>query len=57
MFLVNGGWSISGSGFTDSTEIFDPDVGSWRFGTALPSPMWDLKAASIENRILFFGRY
>ena len=57
MFLVSGGWSISGSGFTDSTEIFDPDVGSWRFGTALPSPMWDLKAASIENRILFFGRY
>ena len=54
MFLVTGGF-FDGFHMTDSTEIFDPDHGSWSAGAALPSPMYDLRAASIGNRVLVFG--
>ena len=53
MFIVTGGYDFSD--YLDSTEIFDPDVGSWRAGAALPSPMSDLRAANIANRIFIFG--
>ena len=53
MFLVTGGWT--GLYFLDSTEIYDPDHGSWRAGAALPSPLYGLRAASIASRILIFG--
>ena len=53
MFLVSGGTS---SAITDSTEIFDPDLGYWRAGAALPSPMRDLRATTIDNRVVLFGR-
>ena len=39
----------------DSTELFDASVGNWREGSALPSPMRSLRAATIDNRILLFG--
>ena len=52
MFLVTGGWG--GSDNLDSTETFDPLVGSWTASAAkLPRPMEGIKA---EN-ILMFGNY
>ena len=53
MFMVTGGWS--GSVTVDSTEIFDPNHGSWRTGAALPSPRDVLRGANIANRVLIFG--
>ncbi len=56
MFLVTGGYDYDGSDdYLDSTEIYDPDSGSWRAGAALPSPRSILRAISIDNRILIFG--
>ena len=54
MFLVTGGRS-AGSDYLDSTEIYDPDLGSWRAGAALPSPRRSLKGGTIANRVLMFG--
>ena len=52
MFLVTGG--EDGSHYLDSTEIFDPLVGSWTASQAkLPRPMFGIRA---EN-ILMFGNY
>ena len=53
MFLVTGG--ANGSNWLDSTEIYDPDIGSWKAGAALPVPRSNLAAATIVNRILIFG--
>ena len=52
ILLVNGG-NLSGA--LDSTEIFDPSLGSWRAGAALPHPMYNMRAANIDNRVLIFG--
>ena len=52
MFLVSGGFD--GSALV-STEIFDPSIGSWRAGAALPSPREGLRATNIDNRVLLFG--
>ena len=54
MFLVSGGYDESDN-FLDSTEIFDPSLGSWRAGAALPSPVYDLRATNLDNRVLLFG--
>ena len=51
MFLVSGGYVT-----TDSTEIYDPILESWRAVAALPSARRNLRATSIGNRILFFGK-
>ena len=53
MFLVSGG-NRDGDQI-DSTEIYDPDLGSWRGGAALPSKLEGLMAANIDGRVLFFG--
>ena len=53
MYLVTGGWS--GSVTLDSTEIYDPDIGSWSARAALPSQTRHLRAASIDSRILIIG--
>ena len=53
MFLVTGG--SAGLDKLDSTEIYDPDLGSWRAGAALPSLTERMQAASIGNRVLIFG--
>ena len=55
MFLVTGGYGVEDEDKIDSTEIYDPDFGSWRGGAALPSKREDLMAANIDGRVLFFG--
>ena len=55
MFLVTGGWD--GAEILDSTEMYDPSVGSWANGAKLPQPMSGLKATNINDRVLIFGRY
>merc|ERR1712110_738244 len=52
MLLVSGG---ADGNYLDSTEIFDPSLGSWRAGAALPSPRMGLRATNIDNRVLLFG--
>ena len=56
MLLVTGGTN-HGTVHTDSTEIFDPNLGDWRFGAALPSPMLKMTAINIDNRVLILGRF
>ena len=51
--LVSGG--TNGESNIESTELFDASVGNWREGSALPSPMRFLRAATIDNQILLFG--
>ena len=54
MFLVTGG--DDGSNLLDSTETFDPMLGSWAAsGAKLPQPMGGLRAANINDRLLIFG--
>ena len=54
MFLVTGG--KGGSGFLESTELYDPSVGSWVVaGAKLPRPMSNVKAINIDDRVLIFG--
>ena len=56
MFLVTGGYD-DGKDRLDSTETFDPMVGSWAASEAkLPQPMSSLSAANINDRVLIFGR-
>ena len=56
ILLVSGGYTFSEDlVILDSTEIFDPSLGSWRAGAALPSPVWGLRATNIDNRVLLFG--
>ena len=56
MFLVTGG--KGGSGSLDSTEVYDPSVGSWVVTEAkLPKPRNGLKALNIDDRVLIFGRF
>ena len=51
MFLVTGGYNFKIHQNLDSTETFDPLVGSWTASKAkLPRPMQGLKA---ENIFLF----
>ena len=54
MFLVTGGMTGSSS-MIASTEIYDPDIGSWSARAALPSPRSNLRVANIDSRILIFG--
>ena len=54
MFLVSGG-AINAESYLDSTEIYDPQLGSWRAGAALPSKRRSPRAVNIDGRILFFG--
>ena len=53
MFLVIGGWD--GSQALDSTEIFDPVLGSWAVGAKLPQPIYGLQALNINDHVLIFG--
>ena len=56
MFLVTGGDDGSMSITTDTTETFDPLVGSWvASGAKLPRPMLGLRAVNIDDRLLIFG--
>ncbi len=54
MFLVTGGYGASHR--LDSTETYDPMLGSWAAsGANLPRPMEGLRAANINDRVLIFG--
>jgi len=55
VFLVTGGYD--GYDFLDTTEVYDPSVGSWTAGARLPRPMRGLKAAYIAEQVLIFGGY
>ena len=55
VFLVTGGY---GSDFLDSTEVYQPSVGSWVVAEAkLPRPTCCMSAININDRVLMFGRY
>ena len=57
MFLVTGGKDDGGDRL-DSTETFDPLVGTWTASRAkLPRPMSGLKAEIINDSLLLFGNY
>ena len=51
--MVTGGWD--GAEILDSTELYDPSMGSWSAGAKLPQPMSGLKATNIKDRVLLFG--
>ena len=56
MYLVTGGYGQSFT-FLDSTELYDPSLGSWTVaGARLPSPSVGLRAVNIDERILVFGK-
>ena len=56
MFMVTGGKDDGGVRL-DSTETFDPLVGSWTVSEAkLPKPMWGLRAENLNGHLLIFGR-
>ena len=53
--MVTGGTGAIGSGDLDSTEIFSDNV--WKTVSGkLPVPMNELRALTISNRVLIFGR-
>ena len=51
--LVTGGYD--GYDLLDTTELYDPSVGSWTARARLPRPMAYLTAAYISGQVLFFG--
>ena len=53
VLIVFGGWD--GAEILDSTEFYDPSIGSWSTGAKLPQPMSGLKATNIKARVLLFG--
>ena len=53
VLLVTGGWDGSDNRL-DSTEILEDN--NWRITAPLPSARSSLRAASIDNKILVFGR-
>ena len=57
VLFVTGGWTGSDSNSLglDSTEVFDPSVGSWTAGARLPRPMFRLTATYIAGQVLLFG--
>ena len=52
VYLVMGGF---GSKFLSSTEQYTPGDTSWTESTALPRPLWGLKATSLDNKIFITG--
>ena len=51
--MVTGGW---GGAFLDSTEIFNFSDNVWRtVAGKLLVPMYTIKEATINNRVLIFG--
>ena len=54
MFLITGGYN---GHLLESTEVYDPSVGSWTvIGARLPRPMDRMKATFIKERVLIFGK-
>ena len=55
VFLVTGGTNDIGDNL-NSTEVYDPRVGSWATGAKLLRPMYGFRATNIDGRVLFFGK-
>ena len=56
--MVTGGKQSGSSDTTDTTEVFDSNLGSWAVSEAkLPHPMRGLRATNIDDRVLIFGKY
>ena len=56
MFLVSGGDDGQYATAFDSTETFDPLVGTWATsGAKLPRPMAGARGIIINDRLLIFG--
>ena len=54
--MVTGGDVFFGM-YRDTTELFDTSVGSWRVVAGLlPAPMYGLRTATVNNRVLAFGK-
>ena len=55
MLMVTGGDVFFGM-YRDTTELFDTSVGSWRVVEGkLLSPMYGLRAVTVDNRVMTFG--
>jgi len=54
---VVGGYTAAGAlhGATDAVQVFDPELGAWRFGAPLPTARGGLAAAALDGRILAVG--
>ena len=54
--MVTGGDVFFGM-YRDTTELFDTSVGSWRVVQGLlPAPMYGLRAATVDNKVMAFGK-
>ena len=53
VLLVTGGF-VGNAKYLDSTEILEEK--KWTITAPLPSARYDLRAASIDNKILVFGK-
>ena len=42
--------------YLDTTEVYDPRVGTWAPGARLPRPMGYMSATYIDDHILIFGK-
>ena len=58
MFIVSGGRDQEyNNEYLDSTELYDPQARSWQLVEAkLPMGIIGLRATTIDDRILFFGK-
>ena len=52
--MVFGGYGKGGIA-KSSTEIYSYSDDSWRFAGNLPSTIWGMSAASLNNKLLLFG--
>ena len=56
MLFISGGYDFDSGSQLDSTEVFDPFLGSWATSRAkLPQPMSGVRAANINDHVLVFG--
>ena len=39
----------------DSTELLLPSATSWTYSAALPSPRWQLRGATLNNKVVVTG--
>ena len=56
MYIVLGG-NFEYASYDDSSEIYDKSLGSWYEASKLPGSDEGIRAANIDNRVLFFGWY
>ena len=54
--IVTGGWDVSNTNL-DTTEVFSFSDNAWTKAGKLPAGMAEMRAATINNRVLLFGNY